>query len=295
MAYTVTQKSASSTALLEADYPIILTTNVIPDSTQLPRLDSDFSYGADEADSDFPTINSYNGYTHSCTQLSSDNTSCEYYSHLDSETVDTIFVAMDSNITVNPTYSRIVIADNSAMSTNTNVILYKVPGGSYPRYIYPFKNVGGTYNEVSSLIYWYYDQRYGSSVRHRFIEVWLGLRIQLSRKPLRPIDLKRNVVINKDFISNGGIITRYSFNQGRRRTVLKFNTGNQTELSQYESIWTQSNNGMNPIVFCEKPYSEPYNVGLYKIVNDKYEALLKGPFERDVYIELLEQGGSEVM
>jgi hypothetical protein len=121
-------------------------------------------------------------------------------------------------------------------------------------------------------------------------EIFLGTRVQLENHPERPHDiynLSGNTVIRE---AHSGAQTRYVFSSGKRNISCALRPWLDATADNIASIFTLSDNGNAPLIWCAEPDATPADFSLMHFRDPSFAMPHVGPNERNVLLELEEQG-----
>jgi hypothetical protein len=150
------------------------------------------------------------------------------------------------------------IADDSAFSTNLQTIATWSPGTSTLRLVsYTLKHTGSDALRYSSLRYVRLRFQNAGAVTPSFGELWLGRRRQLTVRPTVGYDETEAVAAATDFVADDRSSIRYQWADGIGRRVLDFPALSSTDAATVKSLRDDCKRGGRPVLWCDKPASEP--------------------------------------
>jgi len=121
-------------------------------------------------------------------------------------------------------------------------------------------------------------------------EAFIGTRIQLANYPEWPYDnkgLSGETVIHR---AHDGSQYRYVHHKGKRSVVANLRPWVDARADDIESIYTLSDYGNGPMIWIDEPSATPAAFNLVHSVNPSLLMPHVGPHERNVTLDLEEQG-----
>lgn len=296
MAYLSAEISAADIALYEADRPILLGTNAMrpafADGTTTHRWNQTGSFAtADSSASMYGAA--YGGDDGSHVLTKPDSAQAAWYYLMGFATGQSFDSLVIINHNLGSTSATVVleIADDSAFTTNLVQLCTVTPSDDSRIVELELFHTGSVARLYSGVEYARLKITYAGTDTPQLGEVILSQRLQLSREPADPYDVRNlrgeSVLVS----SNSGVQTRYVWSKGRRHISARIT---EVESSGWYAVADffrdDCDYGQHPLVWIDAPYTEPEKAAWMHWER----AELIGPYDgheaRTFQFSLVEQG-----
>jgi len=270
MAYSAADISAQEISDAAADYPLVISRNVIElakgDGSFAAewRTSGSFASGADATDSDYPTTAAYDLHSHVDTRPDSSQTTWYLMFNLGA-TLNDISTAVigGHNLGSNTATVDLEIADDNAFSTNLVSLVQWTPATDV-RLVSVDLDEGANANarRISDAQFVRLKIVAGAGFVPQVGEVYLGDRRQLHASPLMGYNPDSTMSSVSDFVANSGVRTRHVWNRDQKVLSADMISSTAAQATTIKGWWDDSEQGSRPFYWIEEPATTPGDAAL---------------------------------
>ena len=290
MAVTFADLSSDETTYLGLDKPIIGASVLLTTHTLEWRTSGSFASGSDATDASYPAIRAADGKTHLHTRPASNQTTWYYMLNTGTTTISFDFIVIIGHFFgTDSTTVSVEVADNNAFTTNLREIASWTPSDDNRLVDLSLLHTGADAQRYST-VQFLRVKTTGASHKPEIGELFLGRRRQLKHKPNLNWDSYGRFSESANFVSQSGVVTRYTHHKGRRDIVANFNPHETAFQTDFTDWFEQIDYGQKPFIWIDDPSTTPGDAHLMMMTESSMEFPFVGPNERTLLIEAREQG-----